>query len=95
MHKNTVSVNRTDVMHVTANISGTGTEWNVRAAAYLRCISDAVLCNVFIAQGSFLKSRANTQKIYGYTQAQTSRAAVVGSLRGQGSRVGSKCPHQH
>lgn len=64
-------------MHVTANISGTGTEWNVRAAVYLRCISDAVLCNMFITQGSFLKSRANNE-IYGYTRVQMLRALVAG-----------------
>lgn len=77
-------------MHVTANISGTGTEWNVRAAAYLRCISDAVLCNVLIAQGSFLKSRANTQRLMGKHEC---RRREPGGLRAAGGEglCGAAC----
>lgn len=80
-------------MHVTANISGTGTEWNVRAAAYLRCISDAVLCNVLIAQGSFLKSRANTLRFMDTHECKCQERQWWAALRGQGSGLGSICPY--
>lgn len=44
-----------DALHATANICANEAEWNVRIVKLITDLSlTALLCNVFIAQGSFL-----------------------------------------